>query len=179
MENKYFKALLLINLILIVWLTLISFSMYSLKNTFKELRSFQSQTNQFAAPQTAMSVYSSVGEGGKIFGKYTANDFDSFQGWLLSKNKEDRIIIVSGYLTLKKEALAKGVPTPILPIEIKYINVGKNTKITDNRGTAITINDLQSENYLTIKAETATDYSNPYFLASTIIVEKIFAEKKK
>lgn len=129
-------------------------------------------------PSTQLSSFT-VDNNGKIFGKYDPKSFASFDGSLVSKvtskiatsSSEYTVLIVSGYLTLKNDVSSSG-EAPVFQQETKYIEIGKNTKIVDDKGNAMTAADLSPEDYLVITPSDADEYPDTYMLASQITVTK-------
>ncbi|MCL5017485.1 MAG: hypothetical protein M1155_02400 [Patescibacteria group bacterium] len=128
-------------------------------------------------PSTQLSAFA-VDNNGKIFGKYNPEDFASFSGSLVSKinskiatsSNDYTVLIVSGYLNLKSDITAGA--NAAFQEEIKYIEIGKNTKIVDDGGNAMTAAELSPEDYLTIIPSDNTEYPGTYMLASQITVTK-------
>jgi hypothetical protein len=92
---------------------------------------------------------------------------------LRSDSDNSAVLIVPGYLELKSEILARETgPPPNIQMETKYIVIGKNTKIIDDQGNALKIDELAPEDYLVIIPYMAAEYSAPYMLADKITVTK-------
>ncbi|MBU4348096.1 hypothetical protein KJ671_01135 [Patescibacteria group bacterium] len=178
MENKNSKIFILSVSVMAVWLVILTFCYLAISQKLKlseEKTSALSEQKIVAVKALSSSESSSkVVEGINIFGNYTAEDFSSFDGYFISKNKEDHAITVIGYLMFGNEVIEKlgNQLPPQTPVEIRHIIIGKDTKIINSLGESLTIDDLASEDRLSIVPLLIENYAEPSFLASEILVTK-------
>lgn len=95
--------------------------------------------------------------------QYSPEDFSDFRGQFISKDKENKILNITGSLMLKTGSL-------VMPAEIRYISITGDTKIADEDDNPLIFEDLNPTkyNYLIVKPTTASDYFAPFFAAQEI-----------
>jgi hypothetical protein len=161
MESKKSKTILiLISIIIFLWLGVLTLFLTLL------------MPKEVPRPETipGAAITSPVGlPAGLIDTQYQAEDINDFNGQLISVDREGKVLIVSGSLTINKKTVEGFQMTA--PLEIRHILVDENTKISDIDGEVIAFEELNSKDFvrLTIKTAIPANYFNPSFLASEII----------
>jgi hypothetical protein len=180
MENK--KTINAVIIIFAIWLILLSVLYIVLYNKSANNNSTTASSSATGITTGIINRHVSdeessliaINSEGKIFGKYKPEDFASFSGVFISKivNGTSTVLVISGAPLLKQEVMSNNPPSTNFQEGIRYIEIGKNTKIVDDQGNAVQIGDLAQEDYITVIPQDITDYASSYMLAGTITVTK-------